>query len=129
MYINYNPNPDGKRTDDCTIRALAKALGTDWETAYIKLAMQGGLRDHDNMEKNYVWGNVLLNNGFSRQSIPNTCPACYTLEEFAADHPVGLYVVGTGDHVVAVVDGDWFDTWDSGKVVPIVYYWRSRDVQ
>ncbi len=124
MYRVYNPNPEGKKTDDCTIRALTKALRIDWETAYLRLCMYG-IKHHDMMHKNYVWGDMLESYGFRRASIPNTCPACYTLRQFAEDHPHGLYVVGTGTHVVAVEDGDYFDAWDSGDVVPIVVYWRD----
>lgn len=124
MYVEYNPNPEGKRTDDCTVRALAKALNMDWKTVYMKLAMQG-MKLADMMHKNYVWGDLLMDYGFSRYAIPNTCPRCYTVEQFAADHPIGLFVVGTGEHVVTIIDGDWYDSWDSGKSVPIYYFWRN----
>ena len=124
MYIEYNPNPEEKKTDDCTIRALSKALNLTWSQAFAQLAAEA-YKQKDMMHKNYVWGNVLMNNGFSRHSLPNTCPQCYTIADFAADHPKGTFVVGTGDHVVTIVDGDWWDSWDSGGQVPIVYYWRS----
>ena len=123
-YIEYNPNPDKKRTDDCTIRALSKALNMDWESTYVKLSM-AGLKHHDLMHKNYVWDDLLLDYGFSRYAIPNSCPHCYTIADFAADHPSGTYILGTGDHVVTLVDGDWYDLYDSGDMVPIIYYWRA----
>ena len=124
MYREYNPNPARKKTDDCTIRALCKALGTDWETAYIKLCM-AGLKHHDMMHKNYVWGDLLEQNGFKRRAIPDTCPRCYTVRQFAKDNPQGTFVLGTGTHVVTVSDGDWFDLWDSGDCVPVIVYWRA----
>lgn len=124
MYIEYNPNPLEKRTDDCTIRALTKALDLTWGQAFAQLAAEA-YTQKDMMHKNYVWGNLLMNNGFTRHAIPNTCPQCYTISDFANDHPKGIFVVGTGDHVVCIVDGDWYDSWDSGGQVPIVYYWRS----
>lgn len=124
MFVEYNPNPDGKRTDDCTVRALSKALGLDWESTFVKLSM-AAMQHHDMMHKNYVWDDLLLGYGFKRYAIPNTCPNCYTVADFAADHPQGLYVLGTGDHVVTVVNGDWYDAWDSGEQVPIIYYWRN----
>lgn len=126
MFIEYNPNPDGKRTEDCVIRALCKAFKASWEAVYMRVASQG-LKMHDMMHKNYVWGEMLLDNGFSRRAIPNTCPSCYTVADFAKDHPRGTYILGTGEHVVCVEDGDWFDTWDSGQAVPIIYYWRDDD--
>ena len=51
-------------------------------------------------------------------------PDCYTIEDFCADHPMGLYVLGTGTHVVTVVDGNYYDTWRSGDEIP-QYYWEA----
>jgi len=31
-HIYYNPNPDGNRVGDCTVRALCKATGHDWDS-------------------------------------------------------------------------------------------------
>ena len=126
MYVEYNPNPEGNRTDDCVVRAFAKAFGIDWNEAYIKIATHA-MQFGETMHKNYVWGDLLIANGFTRHTIPNTCPRCYTVADFAADHPRGLYIVGTGEHVVTVINGDWYDTWDSGREVPIIYYWRAEN--
>ena len=30
-WILYNPSPTGRNVGDCAVRAIAKALGTDWE--------------------------------------------------------------------------------------------------
>lgn len=123
MYRYYNPNKLHK-TEDCTVRALSKALGVDWRTAFMWLS-NNALRHWDMMHKNYVWGDLLEQNGFDKITLPNTCPRCYTVAEFAQDNPVGTYVLGTGSHVVTVVDGDWYDLWDSGGEVPITVYWRE----
>ena len=40
------------------------------------------------------------------------------------DNPEGVYVVGLDSHVVAVIDGIYIDTWDSGNEIPI-YYWKE----
>lgn len=125
MYKFYQPNPMEKRTDDCVIRALTKALDVDWETASVYAIVQQ-IRDSDLYVKNYVWGNLLLRNGFTKHHIPDTCPDCFTVEDFAKEHPQGLYILGTGEHAVAVVDGDWYDTFDSGAMIPIVYYEKER---
>ena len=121
MYKQYQPNPQGKRTDDCVIRALTKALDVDWDTASIYAIVQQ-IRDADIFTKNYVWGNLLLRNRFTKHHLPDTCPDCYTVKDFCDDNKQGLYVLGTGEHVVAVVDGDYYDTFDSGDMIPIVYY-------
>jgi len=123
-FIERNINPDGKMTDDCVIRALAAVMGYSWEKVYADLSVEG-MNNHDLWNKNYVWMNYLRKKGFSRAVIPNTCPDCYTIADFAKDHPIGKYIVGTGTHVVAVIDGDYIDTWDSGREVPIFFLWRD----
>ena len=125
MYQHYQPNPKGVNTDDCVIRALTKALDVDWDTASVYAIVQQ-IRDSDLYVKNYVWGNLLLRNGFTKHHLPDTCPDCFTVEDFAREHPQGLYILGTGEHTVAVVDGDWYDTFDSGTMIPIVYYEKER---
>ena len=125
MYQHYQPNPKRIQTDDCVIRALTKALDVDWDTASVYAIVQQ-IRDSDLYVKNYVWGNLLLRNGFTKHHIPDTCPDCFTVENFAKEHPQGLYILGTGEHAVAVVDGNWYDTFDSGAMIPIVYYEKER---
>lgn len=52
------------------------------------------------------------------------CPDCYTVKDFAYDHPHGLYVLGPHEHAVSILDGDWWDSWDSGLTVPTYYFRR-----
>lgn len=52
------------------------------------------------------------------------CPECYRVRDFARDHPYGDYILGPKEHAVAVIDGDWYDTWDSGATVPLYYLRR-----
>ena len=78
MYVQYQPNPRNLRTDDCVIRALTKALNVDWDTASIYAIVQQ-IRDSDIYVKNYVWGNLLLRNGFTKHHLPDTCPDCYIM--------------------------------------------------
>lgn len=124
MWVKYNPNPvTGRSVEDCAIRALAKALDVDWETAYVKLAMNGfSMGDLPN--SNIVIMSVLRQNNFKRVSIPNNCPDCYTIKEFSEDHPHGTYFLGTGNHTVAVVDGNYYDAWDCGNEV-VAWAWKK----
>lgn len=125
MYIEYNPNPAGRRVGDCAVRAVAKALDTDWETAYAKIAAAGYAMG-DMPSSDSVWGAVLRQNGFYRETIPNTCPDCYTAEDFCKDHPEGVFVLGFGGHVATVDYGRLYDSWDSSQEVP-VYYWYKKE--
>ena len=124
MYVFSNPNPAGQLVGDCVIRAIAIATKNDWETVYARVSLQGYLMN-DMPSSNAVWGAYLRTLGFKREAIPNTCPECYTVNDFCEDNPEGVFIVATGNHVVAVVDGDYYDTWDSGDELPI-YYWRKN---
>lgn len=125
MWKYYNPNPTGRTVGDCAIRALSKALDTDWETAY-SVAVSNGYAMGDMPSSDSVWGSVLRQNGFYRRVIPNTCPYCYTAEDFTREHPHGTYVLGFGGHVAAVQDGVLYDTWDSSQLIP-TYVWYRKD--
>jgi len=124
-YIFYNPNPLNKETGDCTVRAISKILNADWNEVFVDL-FTTAYQEKDMMDKNYVWGNYLRKNGFKRYVIPDTCPECYTIKQFCIDNPLGEYIVATGSHVVAVINGDYYDAWDSGNKTPIYYWKRER---
>lgn len=123
VFIEYNPNPVGRNVGDCAVRAVAKALNTDWETAYVKMA-SNGFSMGDMPSSDSVWGAVLRQNGFKKEIIPNTCPDCYSAEDFARDNPIGTFVLGFGGHVATIVDGNLYDSWNSSKEIP-VYVWRK----
>lgn len=121
----FQNNPAGRNVGDCSVRAISAALGISWEDAYAEIAKAGFLMA-DMPSSNSVWGAVLRQHGFYRHAIPNTCPDCYTMEQFAEDHPDGIYVVGTGNHVATIRDGWIMDAWDSSMEVP-VYYWQKEE--
>lgn len=123
MYIFYNPNPQKLSVGDCTIRAISRVLNLSWKRTYLYLALQGFLM-YDMPSANRVWSQFLKSKGFTKRQIPDTCPDCYTIRDFCYEHPLGTYVVGTGEHVVAIINGDYYDSWDSGNEIPIYYFER-----
>ena len=124
MWIKTNPNPCGRSVGDCSVRAVATVLNATWEEAY-RLLADAGLQMCDMPNSNATIGAVLRMHGFAKAAIPNRCPDCYTIEDFCFDNPRGKFVVGTGTHVVAVMGGDVYDTWDSSAEIPI-YVWYER---
>lgn len=124
-YIRFNNNPTARNVGDCAVRAVSVALDVDWETAYLMIA-KNGYAMGDMPSSDSVWGAVLRQNGFYRKAIPNSCPDCYTAEQFCEDNPHGVYVLGFGGHVATVVDGDLYDSWDSSQLYP-VYVWYRKE--
>lgn len=125
-FRRWNPNPVANRTDDCSVRAIAAALGVSWDDAYDMISRNAKAMG-EMMHKNAAWGSVLRQHGFTRAIIPNTCPDCYTARDFCIDHPRGIYVLGFDGHVATVIDGQLWDTWDSSDEIP-VYYWTDMEV-
>lgn len=121
----FNENPAGRNVGDCAVRAVAVALGIDWETAYLKIS-EAGYNMADMPSSNSVWGAVLRQNGFYRHAIPTSCPDCYTAERFVQDHPRGTYVLGFGNHVATAKDGFIYDSWDSSQEIP-QFYWSRKE--
>jgi hypothetical protein len=124
-WYSYNANPKHNRVGDCTVRAISKALEQDWERTYIELCLQGYMMC-DMPSADHVWGKYLKSKGFKRGTLPDTCPDCYTVSEFCKEHPRGRYVVSIPGHVVAVVNGEYYDTWDSGNEVPTYFWYREE---
>lgn len=125
MWIKANPNPMNNLVGDCVIRAISISTGSSWDDVYDDLADLGHDM-YDMPSSNAVWGVYLKRIGYTRKPLPNTCPMCYTLKDFTKDYPRGRYIVATGSHVIAVINGDYYDTWDSGDEV-VTYYFERRN--
>ena len=124
-YVYYNPNPKNTLVGDCVIRAISKTLDQDWDKTYIDICIEG-LLNKDMPSSNSVWGTYLSKSGLFRHAIPNTCPDCYTVSDFTNANREGKYILCTGAHVIAVEDGNYYDTWDSGDEIPM-YYWSMEE--
>ena len=74
---------------------------------------------------NDVWSLYLYNNGYRRRAVRNTCPDCYTVKDFCLDYPYGKFLLALNGHVVACIDGNYYDTLDSGNET-VLYYWRKE---
>ena len=126
MWHRFNPNPRGSSVGDCVVRAVAAATGQSWEQAYIALALTGYALG-DMPSANRTWGTYLQKRGFKRRMVEADCTTCYTVADFAREYPRGVYVLGCSGHVLTVIDGAGWDSWDSGAECPI-YYWYKESV-
>lgn len=134
MFIRLNENPFGLDVGDCVIRAIATALNYNWFMVHDELSFLSR-KMADMPSSNRVWKQYLYNKGCKEYKAQNTCPDCLTVYRFCETHPNGRYILSTceymrannnlivtGTHVVAVIDGDYYDTWDSGADVPLSYF-------
>ena len=108
-------NPQEKSVGDCPAQAIAKALDMCWEEVYAGLCLEGFLlADMPNADG--VWGPYLYEHGFRRRFIPDDGLGRYTVADFARDNPRGTFILSMpGRHVLCVEDGDYYDSWDSGR--------------
>lgn len=124
-YIYHNANPLSKNVEDCVIRAISTVLDEDWNNVFLDLTAEAYMFK-DLINSNVVWGSYLIYLGFEKFNIPNTCPICYTVKDFTRDHPKGRFVLGDGQHAIAVIDGNYYDTYDSGDKIVLFYYERRK---
>ena len=122
MWVKINPNPGHKEVPDCVVRAISIALNMRWIDVYDDLCALG--RTEFNMPSaDSVWGKYLYRMGFEPFLLPISCPKCITVRQFANIFSRGVFIIGTGSHAVAVIDGDYYDSWDSGNEIPS-FFWR-----
>ena len=108
-YVYYNPNPLKLSVGDCTIRAISCALNMSWKETYLALCTQG-FQMYDMPSANRVWSEYLKSKGFKKYQMPDLCPDCYTVKNFCHNSPYGTFILGTGEHVICVIDGDYYDS-------------------
>ena len=122
MWIYANPNPQKKQVPDCVIRAICIALNKSWfeisDELYEVARHDCSVTSDDN-----VWGHFLYQLGFKPFLLPGECPKCITINEFTKMYPYGTYIIGTGYHAVAVINGNYYDSWDSGNEIP-TFFWK-----
>ena len=108
-YKYYQPNDKDLKDNygDCVVRALTKVTGKSWPEAF----------------------EALLPYAIELQCMPNS-QVCYekrpTVDRFAKDHKAGTFFLNVANHCVAVVNGIYYDTWDSGQKC-LYGYWERQE--
>ena len=125
MWIQANPNPCRQEEPDCVVRAISIAMDQSWNKTHRDLCMMSHYKC-TMPSVNWLWGLYLTKHGFERFMLPDECPECISVMEFARRYPMGTYVIGTGSHAVCVIDGNWYDAWDSGEETP-TYFYRKKE--
>ena len=111
----YNPNHKKKNIGDCSLRAYCAAFGWTWEEAFEKsseIAKNEALMmdTHKTCEKVMESEGYVIDEEFKKSKRKDL-----TVNEFALTHPYGTYFLNTHGHLLCVKDGEYWDSWDSGK--------------
>ena len=128
-FVYYQPNKKDLKDKygDCTIRALSKALDCSWLEAFdlmIPICREAQVSNIFNAEA-AVRNPLVESLGFKYTGISNKKGTKRpTVDTFAKDHPTGRYICNVANHEVAVVDGKYYDTWDSGECSMYGYFER-----
>lgn len=113
-YLNYNANPDKRKTCDCVIRAIATATGESWFLIYNELsvlAYNNCLMPNDPK----LYEKYLLIRGFNKVNVsPKPGEKRLTVAAIAREYK-SPGVVQVAKHLVAIDGkGNYVDTWDCG---------------
>lgn len=124
MWIPENANPAGNDDVDCTVRAISKVTDKTWDEVYAALCAYGfGMKRMPVSDS--VWGSYLRDLGWRGNFVLTDCDYCQTVRDFCRQFPIGRYLVKTDEHVVAVIDGNIYDTFNSSGMVPIYYFYKE----
>ena len=123
-YKYYQPNKKDIKDEygDCVIRALTRVTGKEWHAVFDELVpIAREMQCMPNGKPCYE--KYLEKNGFKYQGISNKKGTKRpTVDRFTKDNAKGVYILRVAHHLVASVDGMYYDTWDSGYK-PLYGYW------
>lgn len=120
----YNPNPKERNIGDCTLRSYCAAFGISWDKAF-DIASKVAKEQSSMIQ--YVADKVLteefncvVDEKYNKKTVKGKDRI--TVNEFALSHPYGIYILHVRQHQVTIINGMYWDSWDSGeKKVDTVY--------
>ena len=124
-YFQPNDKDLKDSVGDCQVRAFCKALNLIWLEAFdltipICRELQTYTIFDSDLKKTKAAMDML---GFDYTGISNKKGSKRpTVKGFAKTHPTGTYILSVANHVVACVDGYYYDKWDSGDCCLYGYY-------
>ena len=118
-YKYFQPNDKDlkDKVGDCQIRAFCKALNLTWVQAFdLTIPICRELQTYTIFDCDLNKTKEAMRNlGFEYTGISNKKGSKRpTVKDFAKNNPTGAYILKVANHVVACVDGIYYDTWDSG---------------
>lgn len=122
-WIEYNPNPSTSKANDCSIRAYCAAENLNWDDAYdiaCKYGKMSNYMPNDNTSCERILDEEF---GYTKHKLSKEEKAQgMTVNDFCIKHPEGVFILDVPRHLVAVVNGEYYDSWDCGKK-KIKGYW------
>ena len=124
--VKYNANTRGTRTGDCSVRSISLAFNKDYREVKKLLndCMRKSRGSAYNSSSNIKY--ALINEfNVPESSILDIRTQKLTVAEFADQNPSGTFLIGCsknpnppsdyvfGGHLVTIINGKIFDTWDS----------------
>lgn len=116
-FKRYNANSKNINKGDCTARAMSLAFGLEYDAVYKELkqtALEGRFRTYNTLRN--VLRFIERHGGTEMPNISGT------VSEFTSSHQSGTYLLltnkiadGHAHHIVAIIDGDVYDSWDSSN--------------
>jgi hypothetical protein len=120
----FNPNPKERNIGDCTLRSYCAAFGISWDKAFdiaSRVAKENSSMIQYVADKVLVEEfNCVVDEKYNKKTVKSKDRI--KVNEFALSHPYGTYILHVPKHQVTVVNGEYWDSWDSGdKKIDTVY--------
>ena len=131
-YRYYQPNEKDikDKCGDCQIRAIAKTLNKTWLEVFdiiTPICREQQTMDIFSCDLKKTKA-AMAKLGFEYIGVSNKKGSKRpTVKSFARAHNEGRYIATVAHHVVAIVDGYYYDTWDSGACSLYGYYKLSGE--
>lgn len=127
-YIEYNANSNNRHTSDCSIRAISLALKEPYDSVKHDLYTLGRKMGRAYKEVSTI-NTYLHSYGYERKEVAELMESYRipSVAEFAYQFPTGTFIIACGksdriSHLVTVIDGDIFDSWDSSNY-KVIWVW------
>lgn len=121
MWKYFQSSKKRKRSSDCSIRALMVAEKMTWEQSFDYLC-KFARKVQDMPNETRVLSKAIESFGYKPQKIEMVNHRKPTVAEFGKEHPKGKYLIFTSGHVVCMINGNWYDTWDCGDCKVLKYF-------
>lgn len=124
MFVHYNINPLGKKTGDCSIRAVAVATGLGWDKAFEGLTASA-YRLKTVPDDTEAIEDFLLKQGFKigKIKVPKGGKRP-TVAQFAELNPDMYAVIRVAGHLTCSGRGNYVDIWDCGDKSVYKYWYK-----